>query len=77
MERLIDITLFFIIKVPQFDELITTLGLNLDKSSDIYLSTLILTNIFAYLVIYLFIMLLLKILKKLFRKRRYFSNRRY
>ena len=71
MERLIDISNFFIVKPNHLDEIITHLGLNLTINSEVYLITLILANIFAILIIYLFIKLILYILKKLFRRRKY------
>jgi len=71
MERLIDISNFFIVKPNHLDEIITQLGLNLTINSEVYLITLILANIFAILIIYLFIKLILYILKKLFRRRKY------
>lgn len=71
MERLIDISNFFIVKPNHLDEIITQLGLNLTINSELYLVTLILANIFAILVIYIFIKLILYILKKLFRRRKY------
>ena len=71
MERLIDISNFFIVKPNHLDEIITDLGLNLTINSELYLVTLILANIFAILIIYLFIKLILYILKKLFRRRKY------
>ena len=71
MERLINISNFFIVKPNHLDEIITDLGLNLTIHSELYLVTLILANIFAILIIYLFIKLILYILKKLFRRRKY------
>lgn len=71
MERLINIETFFVIKCADLDVLINSLGLAINKTSDIYLLTLILCNIFAYLVIYLFIKLAIKITKILFKKRRF------
>lgn len=71
MERLINISNFFIVKPNHLDEIITDLGLNLTINSEVYLITLILANIFAILIIYLFIKLILYILKKLFRRRKY------
>lgn len=71
MERLINISNFFIVKPNHLDEIITDLGLNLTINSELYLVTLILANIFAILVIYIFIKLILYILKKLFRRRKY------
>ncbi len=71
MERLINISNFFIVKPNHLDEIITDLGLNLTINSELYLVTLILANIFAILIIYLFIKLILYILKKLFRRRKY------
>ena len=71
MERLINISNFFIVKPNHLDEIITQLGLNLTINSELYLVTLILANIFAILIIYLFIKLILYILKKLFRRRKY------
>lgn len=70
MERLIAIENFFIIKAPQFDEIIQNLNLNLTTNDSVYLLTLILINIFAYLVIYFFIKLALRITAKLFRRRK-------
>lgn len=70
MERLIAIENFFIIKAPQFDEIIQNLNLNLTTNDSVYLLTLILINIFAYLVIYIFIKLALRITAKLFRRRK-------
>lgn len=71
MERLINISNFFIVKPNHLDEIITQLGLNLTINSELYLVTLIIANIFAILVIYIFIKLILYILKKLFRRRKY------
>lgn len=71
MERLINISNFFIVKPNHLDEIITQLGLNLTISSEVYLLTLILANIFAVLIIYIFIKLVLFMLKKLFRRRKY------
>lgn len=70
MERLIAIENFFIIKVPQFNEIIQKFNLNLTTNDSVYLLTLILINIFAYLVIYIFIKLVLRITAKLFRRRK-------
>lgn len=70
MERLIAVENFFIIKVPQFEEIIQNLNLNLTTNDSVYLLTLILINIFAYLVIYIFIKLALRITTKLFRRRK-------
>lgn len=73
MERLINIELFLIIKSTQLNELITNLNLNLSVDSELYLATLVLVNIFAYLVMYLFVKLIFIIQKKIFRgmRRRY------
>ena len=73
MERLINIETFFIIKCSDLDILIDSLQLTLDKTSDKYLLTLILCNIFAYLVIYLFIKLAIRVTKTLFKKRSFIS----
>lgn len=70
MERLIAIEKFFIIKAPQLEEIAINLGINFDKTNDSYLLTLVMINIFAYLVIYLFIKLVLRITRKIFRKSR-------
>ena len=70
MERLIDLKHFLVIKVEHLDQLLLDLDIILPHSSDNYMLTLILANIFAYLVIFLFIYLLLKISKKIFRRRR-------
>lgn len=74
MERLIDISNFFIVKPSHLNDLILNLGLNLDTNSEVYLITLILANIFAIIVIFIFIKLILFILKKLFRRRKYFRR---
>lgn len=70
IEQLIDIQKFLIVKSEHLDTLILNLGVNLNKTNDTYLLTLILANIFAYLVIYIFIALLLKISKHLFKRNR-------
>lgn len=70
MERLIDLKHFLVIKVEHLDQLLLDLDIILPHSSDNYMLTLILANIFAYLVIFLFVYLLLKISKKIFRRRR-------
>lgn len=70
MERLIAIENFFIIKDVQLEEIALNLGINLTKNSDNYFLTLVLTNIFAYLVIYLFIKLVLRITKIFFKTKR-------
>ena len=71
MERLIDISNFFIVKPSHLNEIIAELNLNLSINSEVYLLTLILANIFAVLIIYLFIKLILFMPKKLFRRRKY------
>ena len=73
MERLIDITNFFIVKPTHLDTIINSLNLNLTNSDPNYLSTLIIANIFAVIVIFLFIKCVRIVLKKLFRKRRGFT----
>lgn len=70
MERLIDLGTFLIIKCEDLDLIIEQLGLNLQRNDNIYLLTLIVCNIFAYIVIYIFIKLAIKIIKFLFKKRR-------
>ncbi|MBO5179091.1 MAG: hypothetical protein J6B87_01935 [Clostridia bacterium] len=72
MERLIDITKFFIIKQDQFEQIIEELGVNLSVNNPNYLSSLIIVNVFAYGIIFLFMYVLLKLRKRIFRKRRYF-----
>jgi len=72
MERLIDIKHVLIINVEQFDILLNSLGIELLHNNDSYMPSLILTNIFAYVVIVLFIQLLIKITKTLFKSRRRF-----
>lgn len=69
MERLIEITNFFIVKPSHLNEIISSLGLNLSINSEIYLLTLISANIFAILIIYIFIKMILFILKKAFARR--------
>lgn len=68
--QLIDIEKFLVVKCEHLDTLILNLGLNLDKTNNNYLLTLIMANIFAYLVIYIFIALILKISKHIFKKNR-------
>lgn len=70
MERLITIENFFIIKAQQLEEIAINLGVSFDKTNDSYLLTLVMINIFAYLVIYLFIKLIFRITKKIFRRTR-------
>lgn len=70
MGQLIDIEKFLIVKCEHLDTLILNLGLVLDKSDNNYLLTLIVANIFAYLVIILFIYLMLKINKHIFKRNR-------
>ena len=72
MERLIKIENFFIIKATQLDEIASTLNLNFTRSNDTYLLTLVMLNIFAYLVIYLFIKLAIRIKRKIFKRRRFY-----
>lgn len=72
MERLIKIENFFIIKATQLDEIASALNLNFTRSNDTYLLTLVMLNIFAYLVIYLFIKLAIRIKRKIFKRRRFY-----
>lgn len=69
MERLIDIETFLVIKCNDLDLLIQSLNLNLTSNSELYLLTLIVCNIFAYIIIYFFIKIAIKVLKFIFKKR--------
>ncbi len=51
----INILKFLIISTDDFNLIVTSLGLNLSTSSDMYLITYLFTNLFAFLVIYAFI----------------------
>lgn len=72
MERLIDISNFFIVSIADFNNLILKLNCNLSQADTSYLATYLIANLFAIIIIFLFIYVLIKIKKKIFRKRRYF-----
>lgn len=60
---MIDITNFFIVKKSNLDLILSELNLTLNESD--YFISLILSNIFAYLIILLFIIAVLYIWKKI------------
>lgn len=60
---MIDITNFFIIKKSNLDLILSELNLTLNESD--YFISLILSNIFAYLIILLFIIAVLYVWKKI------------
>lgn len=75
MERLIDITKFFIIKPEQFNQIILDYNFNISDSN--YFSTLLLANIFAYAIIVIFFIFLIWLLKKVFKRRKFYSRRMF
>lgn len=62
---MIDVSLFFLIKPMQLDEILASLGIQLPTES--YFVGLILTNIFAYLLIILFVILGLYVVRRIKR----------
>lgn len=71
MERLIDIKNFLIINVNNFDELLSNLQITLSHENGNYITALIITNIFGYMVIFLMLFTLNLMLKKVFKQRRH------
>lgn len=68
MSNLINIEMFFLIPITQFDSILSSYNMNLNES---YFITYIAINIFAYIVLYIICYFIIKLYSLLVRRPRF------
>ena len=66
----INLKMFLLLSISQFETLIDSLGLTLSQSSNTYLLTYLFANLLAYVIIFVFIGSILWLYRQLFSKKR-------
>ena len=67
---MINLELFMVISLSQFDSLVDSLGLTLSHSADTYMITYLTANLLAYAIIFAFISSVIFLYRQLFSKKR-------